>query len=136
MKRNAIIAVVGVFLLGLLCGAVVGRFYLGSYRWTRQLERRHLSSLTEALALSEKQKNTLAPILNEAQLELLQRRMEWLEKSGDAVDRLANRLRPLLEAEQTAKLDKLTAQFRSEKEQRIERLKHRRDSLRKDKPAR
>jgi hypothetical protein len=130
MKRNALVAIIGVFLLGLIGGTILGRFYLGPYRWRGTPERKHLGSLPEELGLSDEQRREITPIMDEARGEIFRHGLESLENSGQAIDRLENRIRPFLQPDQITKLEGLTGHFRKQKERRSERLKRRLDSLR------
>ncbi len=51
-------------LVGLVSGALIGRFYLGLYRGKGKLERKHIQMLSEELNLSEEQRAKIAPSLN------------------------------------------------------------------------
>ena len=80
-------------LVGLVSGALIGRFYLGPYRGKGKLERKHIQMLSEELNLSEEQRAKIAPSLNKARQELHRIRLESLEKADQVIAKLETRIR-------------------------------------------
>jgi len=80
-----------VLLVGLVSGALIGRFYLGLYRGKGKLE--HIQMLSEELNLSEEQRAKIAPSLNKARQEFHRIRLESFEKADQVIAKLATRIR-------------------------------------------
>ncbi len=80
-------------LVGLVSGALIGRFYLGLYRGKGKLERKHIQMLSEELNLSEEQRAKIAPSLNKARQEFHRIRLESFEKADQVIAKLETRIR-------------------------------------------
>jgi hypothetical protein len=130
MKWKALVAVIGVLLVGLVSGALLGRFYLGPYRAKGKLERKHIQKFSEELGLSKKQRAKIAPSLNEARQELHMIRLESFDKADQVIAKLEDRIRPHLKPEQNEKLDDLARNFRERRKHKRERIMRKMGSLR------
>ncbi len=136
MKWKALVAVIGVLLVGLVSGALLGRFYLEPYRGKGKLERKHIQKLSEELNLSEEQRAKIAPSLNEARRELHMIRFESFDKADQVIAKLEDHIRPHLKPDQVKKLDDLTKSFRERRKRKRERIMRKMDSLRGSGPSR
>ena len=135
MKWKALTAVLGVFVIGLVSGALLGRSYLRSYQYKARSDRGHVRALGSELDLSEKQKEEIGPSLDEARAELYGLRIESYEKAEKIIARLRDKIRPKLNPEQVNKLDKLTQKFHDRRERRKGRLQRKMNSLRRSSPS-
>ena len=135
MKWKALAAVIGVFLIGLVSGALLGRSYLRSYQYKGRSDRGHVRALSRELDLSEQQKNLIGPSLNEARRELYGLRLESYEKADKIIARLQDKIRPNLKPEQVEKLDELTQKFHERRQRRKVRTRSKMRSLESPTPS-
>ncbi len=147
MKRKALIAVVGVFLLGLVGGALLGQVYPVRHGWggrwhhcTDGAEHRHgakhgssgryIRVLQRELDLSERQMAEIGPLLNQARQDLYQARIRSLKETDRIILEFHGRIAPALDEAQARKLEELTGDFRERRSKRRERMMSRLESLR------
>ena len=136
MKWKALTAVIGVFLVGLVCGALLGRTYLKSYKYSGRSTRGHMRALSKELNLSEQQKEQIGPNLKEARRELYGLRLESYEKANKIMTRLQSKIKPFLKPEQTQKLDELNKKFHDRRNRRRTKLQRKMKSLSDANPSR
>ncbi len=129
MKWKALTAVIGVFLVGLVCGALLGRTYLRPYKYKGRSTRGHMRALSKELNLSEQQREQIGPSLKEARKDLYGLRLESYEKADKIIARLKNKIQPFLKPEQTQQLDELNKKFRDRRNQRRTKLQRKMKSL-------
>ncbi len=147
MKRKAFIAVVGVFLLGLMGGALVGQVYPVKHLWGRAWHdardgtehrggRRHGSSgryirmLQRELDLTDRQMAEIGPLLSQTRRSLYQARIRSLEEADRIILEFHGKIRPALDEAQARKLEERTDNFREQRRKKRERMISRLESLR------
>ncbi len=147
MKRKALIAVVGVFLLGLAGGALVGQAYPVKYLWSRVwhdtgdggehrrgrrrgFSGRYLRMLQQELDLSDGQMAEIGPLLREIRRDLYRARIRALEETDRILLEFHGRIRPALDELQARKLERRTGHFRERRRKNRERMISRLESLR------
>lgn len=145
MKRKALIAVVGVFLLGLMGGAVIGNLFPvrelwgDSWRHHREAGRhwsgkkqasggRYLRMLQRKLDLSEGQMAEIGPLLNQARRGLYEARIRSHEEANRIIMEFHEKIVPTLEESQARRLQDLTDDFREHRAKKRERWISRLDS--------
>lgn len=142
MKWKALTVVLGVFLIGVLSGMLLGRFYpivhgfpgqyersYGRTKSGSKYDRKFVTKLSEELRLSEQQKIEITPSIVEARIELLTVRLGTYEHANNVIAKLEARLKPLLEPKQIEKLEEFTRMFRERRTSRRERIQKRIQSL-------
>lgn len=152
MKRKALMAVVGVFLLGLLGGALLGQSCSGRSWWGEwrhhfgegkdhghRAERgrgggrgssgRYIRMLQRELDLSEGQMAEIGPLLDQTRRDLYQARIRSLKEADQIILEFHGKITPALDEAQVRKLEELTGDFRERRRKRRERMISRRDSL-------
>lgn len=140
MKGKALIAVIGVFLLGLVGGAVLDQLYPRHNGWgwragmgfaDRHSDRKsgHKNSkryfihiLSQELSLSEEQREEIRPMLDQAREKLYETRLASIAQYDQIVLDLGNGIRSSLNPEQMEKLDQLTQRFQEKRARKRERL--------------
>ena len=147
MKRKALIAVVGVFLLGLMGGALVGQIYPVRHLWGRAWHdagdgkehrggRRYGSSgryirmLQRELDLTDRQMAEIGPLLGQTRRSLYQARIRSLEETDRIILEFHGRIRPALDEAQARKLEERTDNFRERRRKKRERMISQLESLR------
>ena len=147
MKRKALIAVVGVFLLGLVGGALVGQIYPVRHLWGGLSQNfrdrgehgrgarggssgRYIRMLQRELDLSERQMAEIGPLLNQTRRDLYQARIQSLKEADRIILEFHGKIMPTLDEAQARKLEKLTGDFRERRIRRRERMMSRLESLR------
>ncbi|MCY4489535.1 MAG: hypothetical protein OXF11_20840 [Deltaproteobacteria bacterium] len=147
MKRKALIAVVGVFLLGLMGGAVIGNVFpvreLWGNPWRHNREagkhwdgKKHASSgrylrmLQRKLDLSERQMAEIGPLLGQARRDLYQARIRSHEDADRIIMEFHKRIVPSLDESQAGRLQDLTDDFRERRAKKRERWMSRLESRR------
>jgi hypothetical protein len=140
MKGKALAAVVGVFLLGLMGGAMLDHLYpRHGWGWHADfgffarhpdpehrragLKQPFIHILSEELGLTEGQTEAIRPMLDQAREKLYETRLTSIAKYDQIILDLSTSIRSSLDEEQTKKLDQLTRGFR-------ERRAHKRQALR------
>ena len=142
MKWKALTVVLGVFIIGLLSGVLLGRFYptvygsAGKYegKYARsksgsRYERRFVKKLSKELNLSEQQRTQITTSMTEARIELLLLRLGSYENADKTISKLEMRIKPFLEPKQIERLQELTMKFRDRRKRRKERIQSRIKSL-------
>lgn len=147
MKGKALAAVIGVFLLGLIGGAILGQLYPAHGQWgwhadgfgeggshrrsPRERGKHHyIHILSEELNLSEKQKDEIRPLLTQSRRKLYAARLASITEYDQIIVDLGKSIRPSLNHAQIAKLDRLTHDFRDRRARKRARLEHRLEQLR------
>ena len=147
MKRKALIAVVGVFLLGLVGGALVGQVYPVRHLWgglshhfgdggerrhggRRGSSGRYIRVLQRELDLSERQMAEIGPLLDQTRRDLYQARIQSLKEADRIILEFHGKITPALDEAQARKLEQLTGDFRERRRKRRERMMSRLESLR------
>lgn len=146
MKRKALLAVVGVFLLGLMGGMLVGQVYPVKHLWGRAWHdfkdgkehrggRRHGSSgryirmLQKELDLSDRQMAEIGPLLSRTRRDLYQARIRSLEEADRIILEFHEKIRPALDETQARRLERRTDHFREWRSKKRERMISRLESL-------
>lgn len=147
MKRKALIAVVGVFLLGLMGGAVIGNVFpvreLWGNPWRHHREAgkhwsgkkqassgRYLRMLQRKLDLSEGQMAEIGPLLGQARRDLYQARIRSHEEANRIIMEFHKKIVPSLDESQARRLQDLTDDFRERRAKKRERWMSRLESRR------
>ncbi len=147
MKRKALIAVVGVFLLGLVGGAFLGHLHSVGHLWGRPWHHfrdggehrggarqgssgRYIRMLQRELDLSERQMAEIGPLLSQTRRELYQDRIRCLEEADRILFEFHGKIRPALDEAQARKLERRTDNFRERRSKRRDRMIARLESLR------
>ena len=148
MKGKALAAVIGVFLLGLLGGAMLGQLYPSHAPWgwgtllgfidrgphrghRRERDKHHyIRILSDELDLSEKQRQEIRPTLDRARQKLHETRLASIARSDQIILDLGKTIRSSLDANQTKRLDELTDHFRKRRTRKRESLRNRLEQLR------
>jgi len=145
MKSKALVAVIGVFLLGLVGGAVLDQLYprhgwgwrphFASGRPARESKRgsrkqHFVRILSQELGLSQRQMQEIRPMLDQAREKLYETRLTAIAQYDQVVLDLGNSIRSSLDSDQTKKLDELTQRFRERRRRKKERLKQGLERLR------
>lgn len=150
MKRKALIAVVGVFLLGLVGGALVGQFYPVRHLWggpwhqfkdgkehrrggKQSSSGRYIRMLQRELGLSDQQMAEIGPLLSKTRRDLYQARIRSHQEADRIIMEFHGRIGPELDEAQQRKLERLTDDFRERRGKRRERMISRLESLREGK---
>ncbi|HEX9879212.1 MAG TPA: hypothetical protein VGB25_03340 [Candidatus Binatia bacterium] len=136
MKWKALLAVIGVFLVGLVCGALVGRSYLRPDKFKDRYDRSHVRALSKELGLSEEQRKQIDPSLRDARRELFGLRLESYDKADRIILRLQDQIRLHLKQEQTVRLDTMMKKYHSQRDRYRARLQRRIKSLSESNPSR
>lgn len=146
MKWKASIAVAGVFLLGLVGGALLGQVspvrHLWGGRWhhfTDSAEHRrgvkhgsrgrYIRVLQRELDLSERQMAEIGPLLNQTRRDLYQARIRSLKETDRIILEFHDRMAPALDEAQARKLEELTGDFRERRSKKRQRMMSRLESL-------
>ena len=143
MKRKALIAVVGVFLLGLVGGALVGQIYPVRHLWSGVRDggqhvragkhgssRRYIRVLQRELDLSDRQMAEIGPLLSQTRRDLYSARIRSHEEADRIILEFHRKIRPALDEAQARKLDGLTGDFQERRRKKRERMMSRLESLR------
>ena len=147
MKRKAFIAVVGVFLLGLMGGVLVGQVYPVKHLWGRSWHDvkdgkehrrgsrrgssgRYIRMLQKELDLSDRQMAEIDPLLRQTRRDLYQARIRSYEETDRIILELHGKVRSALDPSQARKLDRSTDSFRESREKKRRRMISRLESLR------
>ncbi len=154
MKRKALIAVVGVFLLGLLGGGLLGTVYPVGNIWGRAWHHsgdgkehklgkkygvkygasgRYIRMLQKELDLSEQQMTAIGPLLRQTRRNLYEARIRSLEEADRIILEFHGKIRSALDEAQARKLERRTDDFREWRRKKRERMISRLESLRDDK---
>ncbi len=149
MKWKALTVVLGVFIIGLLSGVLLGRFYpivygsagkyegkVGRTKSGSRYERRFVKKLSKELNLSEHQRTQITPSITEARIELLSVRLGSYDNADTIISKLEMRIKPFLEPKQIERLEELTKKFRERRTRRREHIQRRIKSLQSVEPAR
>ncbi len=147
MKWKALTVVLGVFIIGLLSGVLLGRFYptvygsggkyegkYGRSKSGSRYDRKFVAKLSKELNLSERQKTRITPSITEARIELLTVRLGSYEDANKIIAKLETQIKPLLEPKQIEKLEEFTKTFRERRTHRRERIQRRIQSLKSSAP--
>ncbi len=142
MKWNALTVVLGVFIIGLLSGVLLGRFYpkvygsAGKYEGKdgrgksgSRYDRKFITKLSKELNLSDQQKTQITPNIIQARIELLTVRLGSYEHANKIIAKLETRIKPLLEPKQIGRLKEFTKMFREQRTRRRVRIQQRIQSL-------
>lgn len=148
MKRKALFAVVGVFLLGLLGGAFLGSLHPAGHSWSRPWRGwhdgkhrghgkhgsggRYVRMLQRKLDLSEQQMARVGPLLNQARRDLYRARIRSLEEADRIILEFHRKIEPELDPEQAQKLEELTDHFRERRKKARGRMVDRLEALPQD----
>lgn len=148
MKRKALLAVVGVFLLGLLGGALLGSLHPVGHFWGRPWRGwhegkhrghakhgsggRYIRMLQRKLDLSEQQMSRVGPSLIQTRRDLYRARIRSLEEADRIILEFHRKVEPELEPEQARKLEGLTDDFRKRRSKARERMVDRLEALPQD----
>ena len=151
MKRKALIAVVGVFLLGLMGGALLGHVYPAGKLWGRAWDHfsdgkehklgakygkkygasgRYIRMLQRELDLSEQQMTEIGPLLRQTRRNLHRERLRSLQEADRIIMEFHRSITPELDEAQELKLERLTDNFREWRKKKRERMTSRLESLR------
>ncbi len=147
MKRKAFIAVVGVFLLGLMGGLLVGQVHPVKHLWGRSWHDfrdgkehrraskhgssgRYIRMLQKELDLSDRQMAEIGPLLSQTRRDLYQARIRSLEETDRIIIEFHGKIRPALDEAQARKLERRTDNFREWRRKKRERMISRLESLR------
>lgn len=123
MKRKALWVLIGVFLFGMLCGVFLDRAVLGfrgwgPWGWRGHHEKRQsrlLKILSRKLDLTDAQKARLAPVLRSTWVELEGVRRDAFKRVDQVLTKSADRIRPVLNPEQSEKFEGLLKRFREKR---------------------
>ncbi len=142
MKWKALTVVLGVFIIGLLSGVLLGRFYptvygsAGKYedkvrrsKSGSRYDRKFVAKLSKELNLSDQQKTQITPNIIQARIELLTVRLGSYENANKVIAKLEMRIKPLLEPKQIERLEEFTKMFRERRTRRRVRIQQRIQSL-------
>ncbi len=142
MKWKALTVVLGVFIIGLLSGVLLGRFYPTVYgsggkyegkdghgKSGSRYDRKFVAKLSKELNLSDQQKTQITPNITQARIELLTVRLGSYEHANKIIAKLETRIKPLLEPKQIERLKEFTKMFRERRTRRRERIQLRIQSL-------
>lgn len=148
MKLKVLTVVLGVFIIGLLSGVLLGRFYpivygsAGNYegqygrsKFGSKYDRKFVAKLSKELNLSEQQKTQITPNITEARIELLSVRLGSYERANNVIDKLETRIKPLLTPKQIERLEEFTKMFRERRSHRRERIQRTIQSLQSPAPS-
>lgn len=148
MRSKALIAVIGVFLLGLVGGVVLDQLYpRQGWGWrpdfaTRDREpydkhnkrkrRKHhfVRILSQELGLSPQQMQEIQPMLDRAREKLYETRLTAIAQYDQIVLDLGDSIRSSLDPEQTRRLDRLTESFRERRARKRAKLRRGLEQLR------
>ena len=152
MKRKAFVAVVGVFLLGLVGGVLLGKVYPVKHLWgwswhdargggehrgggmrrggKRDSSGRYIRMLQRELDLSDRQMAEIGPLLSQTRRDLYQARIRSLEEADRIILDFHGKIRPALDEAQARKLERRTDNFREWRRKKRERVISRLESLR------
>ncbi len=147
MKRKALIAVVGVFLLGLMGGALVGQVYPVKHLWGRAWHDvrdgkehrrgsrrgssgRYIRMLQRELDLSDRQMAEIGPLLSQTRRSLYRERIRSLEAADRIILEFHGKIKPALDEAQARKLEQRTDNFREQRRKKRQRMFSRLESLR------
>jgi len=138
MKWKALTVVVGVFIIGLLSGVLLGRFYptvygsalkyegkVGRSKSGSRYDRKFVAKLSKELNLSDQQKTQITPSITQARIELLTVRLGSYEHANKIITKLETRIKPLLEPKQIERLEEFTKMFRERRKRRRVRIQQR-----------
>lgn len=142
MKGKALLAVIGVFLLGLVGGAFLDQLYSRQDDWggwrvgldfadkrsDRKSRRKNskqyfIHILSQELGLSEEQRERIRPMLDRAREKLYETRLASIAQYDQIVLDLGKSIRSSLNPEQMEKLDQLTERFQERRTRKRERLR-------------
>ncbi len=142
MKWKALTVVLGVFIIGLLSGVLLGRFYPTVYgsggkyegkdgrgKSGSRYDRKFVAKLSKELNLSDQQKTQITPSITQARIELLTVRLGSYEHANKIIAKLETRIKPLLEPKQIGRLKEFTKMFREQRTRRRVRIQQRIQSL-------
>ena len=142
MKWKALTVVLGVFIIGLLSGVLLGRFYPtvygsggkyegkdGSGKSGSRYDRKFVAKLSKELNLSDQQKTEIIPSITQARIELLTVRLGSNEHANKIIAKLETRIKPLLEPKQIERLKDFTKMFRERRTGRRGRIQKRIQAL-------
>ncbi len=142
MKWKALTVVIGVFIIGLLSGVLLGRFYpivygsAGKYEGKAghsksggRYDRKFVAKLSKELNLSDRQKSQITPSITQARIELLTVRLGSYEHANKIIAKLETRIKPLLKPKQIERLKEFTKMFRERRTRRRVRIQQRIQSL-------
>lgn len=148
MKRKALAAVVGVFLLGLLGGALLGSLHPVGHFWDRPWRGwhegkrrghakhgsggRYIRMLQRKLDLSEQQMSRIGPSLVRTRRDLYRARIRSLEEADRIILEFHRKIEPELDPEQARKLEGLTDDFRERRRKTRGRIADRLEALSED----
>ncbi len=131
MKWKALTVVLGVFIIGLLSGVLLGRFYptvygsafkyegkVGRSKSGSRYDRKFVAKLSKELNLSDQQKSQITPSITQARIELLTVRLGSYEHANKIIAKLETRIKPLLEPKQIGRLKEFTKMFREQRTRR------------------
>ena len=138
MKWKALTVVLGVFIIGLLSGVLLGRFYPMVYGSADKYEGKHghsksggrydrkfVAKLSKELNLSDQQKSQITPSITQARIELLTVRLGSYEHANKIIAKLETRIKPLLEPKQIERLKEFTKMFRERRTRRRVQIRER-----------
>ena len=138
MKWKALTVVLGVFIIGLLSGVLLGRFYpkvygsAGKYEGKdgrgksgSRYDRKFIAKLSKELNLSDQQKTQITPSITQARIELLTVRLGSYEHANKIIAKLETRIKPLLEPKQIERLEEFTKMFRERRTRRRVQIRER-----------
>ena len=148
MKRKALVAVVGVFLLGLLGGALLGSLHHAGHSWSRPWRGwhdgkhrghakhgsggRYVRMLQRRLDLSDEQMSRIGPWLTRTRGDLYRARIRSLDEADRIILEFHQKIEPELDPEQAQKLDELTDDFRERRRKARRRMVDRLEALPQD----
>ena len=148
MKRKALVAVVGVFLLGLLGGALLGSLHPVGHFWGRPWHGwhegkhrghakrgsggRYVRMLQRKLDLSEQQMSRIGPSLMQTRRDLYRARIRSFEETDRIILEFHRKIEPELDPEQARKLEELTGDFRERRRKARGRMVDRLEALPQD----
>ena len=138
MKWKALTVVLGVFIIGLLSGVLLGRFYptvygsAGKYEGKdgrgksgSRYDRKFIAKLSKELNLSDQQKTQITPSIIQARIELLTVRLGSYEHANKIIAKLETRIKPLLGPKQIERLREFTKMFRERRTRRRVQIRER-----------
>jgi len=131
MKWKALTVVLGVFIIGLLSGVLLGRFYpkvygsagkyegkVGHSKSGGKYDRKFVAKLSKELNLFDQQKSEITPSITQARIELLTVRLGSYEHANKIIAKLETRIKPLLGPKQIERLKEFTKMFRERRTRR------------------